>query len=269
MDAKVHVVSGIAIKRESTAAQVARALRELILTGEFRPGMRLAEAPLVESLGVARGTLREALATLAAEGIVKQEVQRGAVVNIPTADDLEDISGARRLLEMAGIEASLEGETAHFERLVYALEAMRAATRELETANSDRADWFELAAADIEFHLGLVAFLNNRQLSRFAELMYRQLRVLMGLIQHEFHAEPSTVLDDHESIYVTLRDKDLAAAEDVLDRHLAEASAQLLYLLQSVTGPERSGASPLSQISAEYPVDHPQTPIDDLPGRVR
>ena len=45
-------------------------LRELILSGEFEPGERMSELPLVERLGVSRTPLRLALASLEHEGLL-------------------------------------------------------------------------------------------------------------------------------------------------------------------------------------------------------
>jgi DNA-binding GntR family transcriptional regulator len=64
------------------------ALRTLIVTGEFRPGQKLREQELCERLGVSRTPLREALRTLAAQGLVTLMENRGAEVAPLTLDDI-------------------------------------------------------------------------------------------------------------------------------------------------------------------------------------
>lgn len=64
--------------------QVATALREKINSGEFEPGMRLpSERELIETYGVSRITVREAIGLLRAEGLVTAEHGKGVFVRPP------------------------------------------------------------------------------------------------------------------------------------------------------------------------------------------
>src|SRR4051794_41841163 len=54
----------------SQTLRAALALRELILDGELPPGVRVAEIPLSERIGVSRTPLRLALARLEHEGLL-------------------------------------------------------------------------------------------------------------------------------------------------------------------------------------------------------
>jgi GntR family transcriptional regulator len=59
--------------------QIADHLRSAILNGEISPGKQLpSERALMESYGAARGTVRQAIATLRAEGLIDIEHGRGA-----------------------------------------------------------------------------------------------------------------------------------------------------------------------------------------------
>src|SRR3954463_7206633 len=62
------------------ASQATAALRERLLNGEFAPGARLQQIPLSEALGISRTPLREALLTLAREGLLSYEPNRGYTV---------------------------------------------------------------------------------------------------------------------------------------------------------------------------------------------
>lgn len=72
------------IDRESPlplAYQVARTIREQIVAGRYQPGDQLTrEETLAVSLGVSRGTVRQALDALAADGLVSREQGRGTFV---------------------------------------------------------------------------------------------------------------------------------------------------------------------------------------------
>jgi GntR family transcriptional regulator, vanillate catabolism transcriptional regulator len=96
-------------------------LRELIFNGEFSPGERMSELPLVELLGVSRTPLRLALAELEHEGLLRGLPAGGYVVREFTQADVRDA------IELRGV---LEGTAARFaaERGVTArdLNALRA-----------------------------------------------------------------------------------------------------------------------------------------------
>jgi GntR family transcriptional regulator, vanillate catabolism transcriptional regulator len=80
-------------------------LRELLLSGEFPPGTRMSELPLVERLGVSRTPLRLALANLEHEGLLENLEGGGYAVREFTMDEIHDA------IELRGV---LEGTAARF-----------------------------------------------------------------------------------------------------------------------------------------------------------
>src|SRR6266545_7992045 len=73
--------------------------------GRFVPGQRLIEADLTREFKVSRGSVREALTRLAAEGVVSSTRHRGAYIRSLTRDEVREIL---RVLEiMVGLAASL------------------------------------------------------------------------------------------------------------------------------------------------------------------
>jgi GntR family transcriptional regulator, vanillate catabolism transcriptional regulator len=81
------------------------ALREQILSGEFKAGERMSELPLVERLGVSRTPLRLALASLEHEGLLQGLPTGGYVVREFTQTDI------RQAIELRGV---LEGTACRF-----------------------------------------------------------------------------------------------------------------------------------------------------------
>jgi len=74
-------------------------IREQILAGELKGGQRLREDELATMIGVSRTPVREALRSLAAEGLLHYERNRGVRVESWTLKDLEEVYGLRSLLE--------------------------------------------------------------------------------------------------------------------------------------------------------------------------
>ncbi len=80
-------------------------LRQLLLSGEFAPGQRMSELPLVDRLGVSRTPLRLALAALEHEGLLRGIKGGGYTVRQFTRADISDA------IELRGV---LEGTAARF-----------------------------------------------------------------------------------------------------------------------------------------------------------
>lgn len=89
-----------AIVRAPLHVQVAERLRVLIDSGELAPGTRLNEIELCNTMGVSRTPLREAIRSLATEGLIELQPNRGAIVSVVSQEDVTEI---------LPIMASLEG----------------------------------------------------------------------------------------------------------------------------------------------------------------
>jgi DNA-binding GntR family transcriptional regulator len=93
---KINGLEG-ATRTERLADEIAAS----VLSGEFRPGLRLDEKTLAERYAVSRTPVREALRQLASTGLIDIKPRRGATVVRATSAQLETLFGA-----MAEIEAT-------------------------------------------------------------------------------------------------------------------------------------------------------------------
>jgi DNA-binding GntR family transcriptional regulator len=89
--------------RVTVKDSVYRTLRNLILDGALRPGARLIEAELGRQLGTSSTPIREALLTLAAEGLVTLSPHQGAHVSRLAYAEIEERLFMRDALEAAAI----------------------------------------------------------------------------------------------------------------------------------------------------------------------
>ncbi len=88
-------------------AQIEDQLATRIESGELREGERLPpERDLADGLGVSRMTVRQALASLAARGLVERGVGRGTfVARVKLDHDLGRVAGFSELMARQGLEA--------------------------------------------------------------------------------------------------------------------------------------------------------------------
>jgi GntR family transcriptional regulator, vanillate catabolism transcriptional regulator len=139
------------------------ALRELILSGEFKPGDRMSELPLVERLGVSRSPLRLALAALEHEGLLRVLPAGGYVVREFTQADM------RQAIEIRGV---LEGTACRFAAEQGAsrrdLRALRAINEQIEPLvhRADYESFEHYAALNEEFHKRLIKMARSPLLER-------------------------------------------------------------------------------------------------------
>jgi DNA-binding GntR family transcriptional regulator len=99
----------------TVALQVAERLRAEIVAGERPAGSRLRQLEIARAYGVSTTPVREALAALQLQGLVRLHPQRGAVVFVPDVDDLREhyeIRGALEALAAAKAAQRFEPEWA-------------------------------------------------------------------------------------------------------------------------------------------------------------
>ncbi len=77
-------------QRGALADDVAAYIRELILTGQLKPGTRVDQDGIGEAMGVSRSPIREAIVVLGQEGLLEVLPRRGAIVAKLTRDDVID-----------------------------------------------------------------------------------------------------------------------------------------------------------------------------------
>jgi Mn-dependent DtxR family transcriptional regulator len=118
------------LEHVSLPEAVTRVLRHRILNNEIPADSRLVEANLAAKFGVSRGTIRDAMRGLQAEGLIDIVPRRYSVVTRMSTEDAEDVCYARYVLEEASISRGLPhygNELA--KELQAAIEAMAAAVQ--------------------------------------------------------------------------------------------------------------------------------------------
>jgi DNA-binding GntR family transcriptional regulator len=207
------------IDRTSTTLRVAAALRTMLFAGDLHPGEPLREVSLAESFGVARSTVREAFQVLATEGLVTRYPNRGVAVTALSGDDLEEIFGARLVLESAGVRAGTAGAD-----LKPVDEALAAYADAVDSPGAD--GQAESTRAHLEFHNSLVALLGNARLLASAHALTADLRLGLASVERVRRNARDQVAD-HRTLLRLVRVGDEQAAVAELERHLSAAKTSV------------------------------------------
>jgi DNA-binding GntR family transcriptional regulator len=215
----MSALDGLEVRRTTTAQQLADGLSERIMAGAFGPGDRLRESAIAAELGVARNTIREAVRILELTGLVRYEVNRGAVVIAPTPENVEALYTARERLETAAAArtpspAQLDAITSAFDDLVDAAQT---------------GDLRAIVDRDLAFHQAIVAVLDSTRLDDFFAAMTKELRFYLTVLTKS--ETPDQVVADHRRILDAVRagDRDRAVAE--IRAHIDTSVQQLKQVL--------------------------------------
>jgi DNA-binding GntR family transcriptional regulator len=92
----------------TVAGLVGERLRAQIVAGELPSGSKLRQVEIARRFGVSTTPVREALAALQREGLVRLHPQRGAVVFVPTVEDLREHYEIRAALEALAAACTAE-----------------------------------------------------------------------------------------------------------------------------------------------------------------
>lgn len=152
------------VKRAPLAEQAADLLLERIRAGEWPLGAKLpGENTLGPQLGVGRSTVREAIRSLAAKGVLN--TRQGAGVFVAALDVAEDWGAALRKADINSvIEAriAIEVEAAALAADRRSPSELRAIRRAAEKRDSQRDDIELHVDADIAFHRAIVTAAHNQ-----------------------------------------------------------------------------------------------------------
>lgn len=199
------------VERVSTVEQVVRTLRDAIVEGRTPQGAQLREVQLARSLGIGRGTVREAIRHLVEEGLVEYEVHRGAFVRVLTPEEGPDVYLAREVVEVGAVKKVLEAEgSPDLRGLEAALEEMKRIAAATDERPSDA-----LIAADVHFHQELVRLAGSRRLFRVHETLAAE---TIMLLRQQPPYPGRAYVRDHAVLLEGLRQRD-PAMPDLVARH--------------------------------------------------
>jgi DNA-binding GntR family transcriptional regulator len=200
-------------------------LRDDIISGALPPGAVLREAELAPRFGVSKTPLRDALVRLHKDGFVTIPPYRSAVVVGYSRTDLREIYELRELLEGACARQAASyisaDALAELARIVQASAECVAGGEVIE----GRAD--ELAELHDQFDLVMYAQSRN---SRIAEMVgnIRGHIKRIGRLTAGIPGRLAKSVPEHQAIYEAIVQRDGAAAEALMRRHILSVMADQL-----------------------------------------
>jgi DNA-binding GntR family transcriptional regulator len=199
---------------EPIARQVARALRQAIVTMRIAPGEMLSEQDIATKFGVSRQPVREAFIKLTEAGLVRVLPQRGTLVVKISRAAVEDARFIREAVECAvAREAARQAGPAAIATLSNSLTRQRRALR--------ARDVDALFSLDEEFHRLLAEIAGRPSAWRIVEDVKPQMDRVRYLDMAD--AIPmSVVIEQHGAIVEALKAGNPKTADAAMRAHLRE-----------------------------------------------
>lgn len=222
---------GVSLGRQAAPLreQVLEVLRNAILDFDLKPGQRLVERQLIESLGVSRTTVREVLRELTAEGLVTVIPQKGAVVYAPTPSEAADLYAVRASLEGLAVQRFIErASPGHVDRL-------RAALAEFEKVCATSDDMRELLRAKDGIYDALLAGADSPTVQRILAGVQARVQLLRATSMSQ-PGRPRKAVEEMRALVEAIADGDLDEALRLSRSHLDNASSTVATVLDEEDG---------------------------------
>jgi DNA-binding GntR family transcriptional regulator len=197
----------------SLTESVVKRLRNSIVSGDLELGQPLSERQLAELLEVSKTPVREAMAQLRLEGLIRILPQRGAFVFTLSQQEVVEICELRQALETNALRAAMERNPARFaDALSVVVQRMRKAR-----AKDDVKSYLN---EDTRFHECFFEYCGNSLMAQNYGLFVGKIAALRTHLAHKpQHTELS--FREHKHMLDAVSRGDAVSALSVLDVHIA------------------------------------------------
>jgi DNA-binding GntR family transcriptional regulator len=171
-------------------------IQQKIARGELRPGSSVSELSLAQELGSSRTPIREALGQLAAEGLLEQTPNRGAVVVQLKRQDIVDLYELREALEVyaVGKAARRVNSPQEMKRLQALADEILTLRDELKESGQNQLSAKQMhrfIACDLGFHTLLVRMAANARILKIVN----ETRLLIRIFAFHRNRHDAQLLD--------------------------------------------------------------------------
>jgi DNA-binding GntR family transcriptional regulator len=217
---------------KSLSGEVAGQIRKSIIGGDLKLGEELSERQLAERLGVSKTPVREALAQLKLEGLVRSSPHKGVTVFTLSAVEVREMCELRQTLESAALRFAMQrNPQALVAAMADTIEAMRRAQQQ-----KDRKSYL---AADTLFHLQFFEHCGNAYLAETYRIHLGKIAALRThLAQKPQHTEMS--YQEHQLMHDLLSADKVAEGLAVLDRHIDRTKTTYSNTIEDIAAADRA-----------------------------
>lgn len=206
-------------------------IKQAIILGKYKPGMRLTELSLAEELKLSRTPVREAIKQLTSEGLIIP-LSRGISVRDFNEKDLRQIYNLRALLESyAAMEAAFHRTEENLLKMEDSNDTYEKAVKQYHESNE--ASVRNIVQANSVFHEAILEASKNEHL-RF----HLSKVVVVPLVFRSFNYYDENQLlrslDAHKTILEAIKNQEPERAKIALHEHILQGRDHVLKHLEKL-----------------------------------
>ncbi|GAA5035174.1 GntR family transcriptional regulator [Streptomyces siamensis] len=218
----VVVIHDRTSRRQPLAEEVASYVRELIISGEVRPGDFLRTERVAEAVGVSSTPVREGLLALRSEGFVQLVPRRGFMVAPFTRQDVRDLFWAQaRLSGELAARAARQITAQQIARIEVILDRYQAA---VEADDTER-----VAGLGHAFHREINLAAGSR---RLALLLGSVVKHLPNRFYATIEGQVAATRTEHPLLLDALRKHQAHKARSLMEQHILAGADRLIQVLE-------------------------------------
>ena len=213
--------------QKSLMELTAERIRDAIILGELPLSSKLSEQKLADKLEISRSPVREALALLQIEGLVRVRPKRGSFVFTPDEKTVSDLCDHRAILEAACLRFAIQRNP---KELVHGL---RQGFDQMQNAITHN-DSAEYSAGDMRFHRAIIENSDNGSIAKVYETTIGPLMALRTHLFTTMNAHLDSSMAEHAELLEACEKRDVSRAQTIatehvqhLGEHYRAASAQV------------------------------------------
>ena len=205
-----------AIKQPESLAKMAyEAIRQSILSGQWKIGELYNEKAIAADLGISRTPVREALLELASQDLIIFLPRRGLMVNRFTRHDVDEIFELRKAIELAAVEKiTVAAPPFDLFEIEEALLSQRKAVKQK--------NYLAFMEADRLFHTSFSELTKNRRLIAILDNIRDMIHV-MGAKALALEGRAVEVIKEHQTIFEAVKKGNIEEARRAMAYHLDQS----------------------------------------------
>lgn len=213
------------IQHTSLGEKTYTELKNLILTGQVKPGERLFYQQLVDQLGVSQTPIKEAFTKLENEGYLITIPRKGTFVRELSAKEIREIFQIREMLEALAVRLTCRHTDNQAAKLL-------TETNKKFRAAFQKRDIKECTHEDYNFHETIIKLSGNEKLF---DLMTRSNLHLLSIAQSSpnFLDIAAEYYKKHAEIIDAVQRHDEKVAEQLIREHIAYGQEQVLKFMEA------------------------------------
>ncbi len=230
--------------REQISNLIVKQIEKAIFEKKFLPGSKLpSENELCDQFGVSRTSVREALGSLEAQGIIEivkgkgmfvKKISSETVTN-PLQKYLKFKADRNYVMDLVHARQIIEPAIAYYAALNHVEEDLERLSNDIKKLKDCTGGYLELANLDTMFHLNLARASGNRVMPLLLDPVHKLIPEVKSTVYATVSDAKGSAVIWHQKILDAVINRDAEKARTAMEEHLkiAEAHAEKMLEVQN------------------------------------